>query len=63
MEMNSETYKTIRQQLGTQAAVAARLGVSRECVARRETGKAAITVEASFAIQSLSAAIRAASKQ
>tara|TARA_R110000824_G_scaffold401783_1_gene616165 strand:+ start:371 stop:556 length:186 start_codon:yes stop_codon:yes gene_type:complete len=61
--MTAETYKTLRQQLGTQAVAAAQLGVSRECVARRETGKAAITVEASFAIQSLSAAVRPASKQ
>jgi DNA-binding XRE family transcriptional regulator len=53
--MTSDEYKKLRDQLGlTQAGLAALLGVTRETVARRETG-AAITEEAALAIRSLSA--------
>ena len=51
--MTPSQYKTLRQSLGTQAEVAGRLGVSRECVARRETGKDRLTTEAALAIKSL----------
>ena len=51
--MTSKQYTAIRQRLGTQAEVAAMLGVSRECVARRETGKGRLTTEAQLAIKAL----------
>lgn len=51
--MTHKHYKTLRQRLGTQAEVAAMLGVSRECVARRETGKDRLTTEAQLAIKAL----------
>jgi len=46
-------YKTIRQRLGTQAEVAARLGVARSTVAHREGGGMPITTEAALAILAL----------
>lgn len=51
--MNPETYKTTRGNLGTQAEVAAMLGVARETIARRETGKDRITKEAALALEAL----------
>lgn len=48
--MTSTQYKKYRLKLGTQAEVAAMLGVSREVVARRETG-AKITREAEYALR------------
>ena len=51
--MNAETYKATRESLGTQAEVAAWLGVARETVARRETGADRITKEAALAIEAL----------
>jgi DNA-binding XRE family transcriptional regulator len=52
--VNPETYKETRKSLGTQSEVAARLGVARETIARRETGKDRITREAALAIEALS---------
>lgn len=52
--MNPETYKETRKRLGTQADVAAWLGVARETIARRETGKDRITREAALAMEALS---------
>lgn len=46
-------YKTARKHLGTQAEVAALLGVNRVTVAKRENGTMTITNEAVLAIQSL----------
>ncbi len=51
--MTPEQYKSTRQRLGTQAKVAAMLGVSRECVSRRETGKDPLTKEAQLAIKAI----------
>lgn len=50
--MTAENYKTERKLRGTQASVAAQLGVRQETVARRETG-AEITTEAWLALLSL----------
>jgi DNA-binding XRE family transcriptional regulator len=46
-------YKATRERLGTQAEVAAILGVNRVTVAKRENGTMTITNEAVLAIQSL----------
>lgn len=46
-------YKTARQRLGTQAEVAARLGVARSTVAHREGGGMPSTTEAALAILAL----------
>lgn len=43
-------YREIRERIGTQAQVAALLGVSARTVARRETRKMRITREASLAL-------------
>lgn len=51
--MSPETYKSTRDSLGTQAEVAAFLGVARETIARRETGKDRITREAALALEAL----------
>ena len=51
--MSSEEYKATRERLGTQAEVAAMLGVNRVTVAKRENGTMTITNEAVLAIQSL----------
>lgn len=55
--MTPETYKTLRKRLGTQAEVAALLGVARATVNRRENGKEPITREAALAIQALAGTI------
>jgi len=52
--MTYEEYKETRESLGTQAEVAAFLGVARETIARRETEKDRITREASLALFGLS---------
>lgn len=53
-EMQPHEYKAIRETLGlTQDALAERLGVTRETIVRRESGKATITEEAAMAIRSL----------
>jgi DNA-binding XRE family transcriptional regulator len=51
--MKPKDYKAIREHLGTQAEVAAMLGVNRVTVAKRENGTMTITNEAVLAIQSL----------
>ena len=51
--LTATEYQTARQQRGTQAAVAARLGVSRVTVAKRETGAMVITTEAALALRAL----------
>jgi len=51
--MNPEEYKAARERIGTQAEVAAMLGVNRVTVAKRESGTMTITNEAVLAIQSL----------
>ena len=48
--MSPENYKSMRQRLGTQRAVAKMLGVARETVARRETVEGSISREAELAI-------------
>lgn len=50
--MTADQYKAARESFGTQAQVAILLGVSREVIARRETGSG-ITTEAALAIQGL----------
>lgn len=50
--MKPEDYKATREHLGTQAEVAAMLGVNRVTVAKRENGTMTITNEAVLAIQS-----------
>lgn len=51
--MNPTDYKTQRELRGTQASVAAFLGVNRVTIARRETGEAVITTEAWLALLAL----------
>lgn len=51
--MTAAEYKATREHLGTQAEVAAMLGVNRVTVAKRESGTMTITNEAVLAIQSL----------
>ena len=48
--MTPETYKSTRESLGTQAEVAAFLGVTRGTVAKRETGAVEINREAELAL-------------
>jgi DNA-binding XRE family transcriptional regulator len=52
-DMTPEEYKAAREARGTQAEVAAELGVDRVTVANRERGAAKITREAALAIQAL----------
>ncbi len=54
--MTAADYKATRARLGTQADVAALLGVARGTVARRETGALPITQEAALALDALSSA-------
>lgn len=56
--MTRKPYKELRVNLGTQAEVAAMLGVARETIARRETGKDRLTKEAWFAMVGLSHAMK-----
>lgn len=51
--MTAAEYKATRECIGTQAEVAAKLGVNRVTVAKRENGTMTITGEAVLAIQSL----------
>ena len=51
--MSPAEYKATRERIGTQAEVAAFLGVNRVTVAKRENGTLTITNEAVLAIQSL----------
>lgn len=48
-----ERYKIERETIGTQAHVAKLLGVSRETIARRETGGFQITSEAWLALRAV----------
>jgi DNA-binding XRE family transcriptional regulator len=48
--MTPAEYKKMRRWAGTQKQVAEMLGVARETIARRETGKDKITKEAELAI-------------
>ena len=48
--MTPAAYKSARKKRGTQAEVAASLGVARSTVAHRENGKMTITKEAALAI-------------
>jgi hypothetical protein len=51
--MNHTEYKNLRESIGTQEIVASLLGIARETIARRETGRATIGTEATFALQFL----------
>jgi DNA-binding XRE family transcriptional regulator len=51
--MTALEYKRLRGRLGTQAAVAARLGLHRVTIAKREAGTILITAEAAIAIRAL----------
>ncbi len=51
--MNGAEYKTARQHLGTQAEVAARLGLHRVTIAKREAGTIPVTTEAAIAIRAI----------
>lgn len=51
--MTCEEYKALREKIGTQAEVSARLQVSRVTVAKRETGAMVITEEAALALPAL----------
>jgi DNA-binding XRE family transcriptional regulator len=51
--MTATEYKATRERLGTQAEVAAMLGVNRVTVAKRENGTMTITNEAWLALCSL----------
>lgn len=51
--MTAAEYKAARERLGTQAEVAARLGVARSTVADRERGDMVITTEAALALSAL----------
>lgn len=51
--MSPAQYRTERTQLGlTQAGLAARLGLAREAIVRREAGTQRITEEAAIALRS-----------
>ena len=56
--MTAAAYKAARERLGTQAEVAARLGVARSTVADRERGDMVITTEAALALSALAGAGR-----
>ena len=61
--MTAQEYKEKRESLGyTQQEAADNLGVFRETVARRETGKSAITSESWFSLCSLKAKKKKAKK-
>jgi len=51
--MTAATYKANRERLGTQAEVAALLGVTRGTIAKRETGAVEINREAELALAML----------
>lgn len=51
--MTPSDYKTLRESIGTQEIVASLLGIARETLARRETGKATICTESELAIRFL----------
>jgi hypothetical protein len=51
--MSGAEYKRLRARLGTQTEVAARLGLHRVSIAKREAGTIPITTEAAIAIRAL----------
>lgn len=51
--MTPAEYRILRKSIGTQAKVAALLGVDRVTIARRESGTMRITREAELAIEML----------
>lgn len=51
--MTGGEYRELRKRLGTQAQVAAALGIARSTVARREAGRLRISIEAEMAIKGL----------
>jgi DNA-binding XRE family transcriptional regulator len=52
--MTPQQYRTLRERLGlTQAGLAARLGITRKTINRREAGATPITPEAALAIRNL----------
>jgi DNA-binding transcriptional regulator YiaG len=51
--VTASEYKALREKVGTQAEVSARLQVSRVTVAKRETGAMVITEEAARALSAL----------
>jgi len=53
--MTPAEYRLARRQYGTQSAAATALGVARSTIARRESGRIAITREAALAIRALTA--------
>jgi len=53
--MNREQYRLAREQRGTQKEVSSFLRVSRVTIARRESGKIAITHEATLALLAMPA--------
>lgn len=61
--MTATEYKATRERLGTQAEVAAMLGVNRVTVAKRENGTMTITTEAWLAICSLPQATKRRSRK
>jgi transcriptional regulator with XRE-family HTH domain len=61
--MNADAYKSEREKRGTQAEVAALLGVSRVTIARRETGTRPVIREAWLALLALPKKRRRAKRQ
>ena len=51
--MNGQEYKSERKRIGTQSEVAAKLGIHRVTVAKRESGALKITNESALALLSL----------
>ena len=51
--MTPEEYRTLRRRLGSQAAVAKRLGVHVQTIKRRELNQLPINTEAALAIRHL----------
>jgi DNA-binding XRE family transcriptional regulator len=51
--VTAAAYKSARERLGTQAEVAARLGLHRVTIAKREAGTIPITTEAAIAIRAI----------
>lgn len=51
--MKPSEYKAARERIGTQAMVAARLGLHRVTIAKREAGTIPVTTEAAIAIRAI----------
>lgn len=54
--MTPAEYRALRESVGTQSAVAERLGVHPQTVSDRERGKIRVTQEAALALRALAAA-------